>query len=277
MPGTDRRCILAAKRYRAVRAPHVPPRRRLPRGAPGPGVPDQPGHGRPDRVRQGGHRRAVGRRRVRRALPALRARGAGPVPGADPRHRDPAGVHRQRRRQRGGAAAGPAAPGHRRPGRPVAAAGRGAVHRWPGPGSPTGTSRRTTCWSTMDGWSSSTCRRSWTWWPTRRGGSSSPGTRATSPPGSPTRAWPRPTATALAAPARRRRPAALTAGCRGTCVGSLEPAATVAPAMQGALACSGGEHLAQHVLQDAAVAVVVRLAGGVDAHHRVEGDARCPC
>src|SRR6478609_5832196 len=30
------------------------------------------------------------------------------------------------------------------------------------------------------------------------------------------------------------------------------------------------EHVAQHVLQDAAVAVVVRLAGGVDAHHGVE-------
>src|SRR6185312_3654656 len=32
------------------------------------------------------------------------------------------------------------------------------------------------------------------------------------------------------------------------------------------------EHVAQHVLQDAAVVVVVGLAGGVDAHHRVELD-----
>src|SRR5689334_8624912 len=37
---------------------------------------------------------------------------------------------------------------------------------------------------------------------------------------------------------------------------------------------SGLEHVAQHVLQDAAVAVVVRLAGGVDAHHGVELDFR---
>ena len=35
---------------------------------------------------------------------------------------------------------------------------------------------------------------------------------------------------------------------------------------------SGLQHVAQHVLQDAAVAVVVRLAGGVDAHHGVELD-----
>src|SRR6185436_5000734 len=32
----------------------------------------------------------------------------------------------------------------------------------------------------------------------------------------------------------------------------------------------GLEHVSQDVLQDAAVAVVVRLAGGVDADHRVE-------
>src|SRR5690606_23968130 len=35
---------------------------------------------------------------------------------------------------------------------------------------------------------------------------------------------------------------------------------------------SGGDERAQHVLQDAAVAEVVRLAGGVDADHRVELD-----
>ena len=58
-----------------------------------------------------------------------------------------------------------------------------------------------------------------------------------------------------------------------------EPSTTAAPttsstlvvgaALSSAPMGSGGQR-AQHVLQDPAVAVVVRLAGGVDAHHRVE-------
>ena len=46
----------------------------------------------------------------------------------------------------------------------------------PGPGWPTATCRRTTCWSTRGGWCSSTCRRSSTWSPTRRAPSSWPAT-----------------------------------------------------------------------------------------------------
>ena len=71
VPGTDRGCLLAAKRYRSHDHRHVPPRRGLPGGSPGQGVPGQPGHGQPQRVRQGGDRRALGGGRVRRAVPAL--------------------------------------------------------------------------------------------------------------------------------------------------------------------------------------------------------------
>ena len=67
VPGTDRACLLVGQALPQPRPPHVPPRRRLPGGPAGQGVPGQPGHGQPQRLRQGGHRRAVGGGRVRRA------------------------------------------------------------------------------------------------------------------------------------------------------------------------------------------------------------------
>ena len=49
VPGTDRRTLMAAKRYRDRRAPHVPPRRRLPRGPARAPVPRDAGDGEPHR------------------------------------------------------------------------------------------------------------------------------------------------------------------------------------------------------------------------------------
>ena len=141
------------------RAPHVPPRRRLPRGAPGPRIPGQPGHG--GRVRPSARRPspASGRWPSSTRCAGSTARGVPrAVPGADPRHRGAAGVHRRRD-------VGPRRAwlscGRTRPTCPTCGStGRRRSPRWRGPGSPTGTCRRTTCSSTMDGWSSSICPRS---------------------------------------------------------------------------------------------------------------------
>ena len=76
------------------RPPPVPPRRRLPRGPPGAQVARDARDGPPHRVRQAGHRRPVGRRRVRRARSAVGARPPGALPGAARRVRDADVVHR---------------------------------------------------------------------------------------------------------------------------------------------------------------------------------------
>ena len=61
VPGDPHRdVVMAAKRFRGHAAPDVPPRRRLPRGAPGPAQPRDPRHGPPHRLRQGPHRRRSG-------------------------------------------------------------------------------------------------------------------------------------------------------------------------------------------------------------------------
>src|SRR3954470_5932963 len=63
--------------------------------------------------------------------------------------------------------------------------------------------------------------------------------------------------------ARARRP--------GAALGARKrPAIRTWTAGRGRSAPSGVEHLAEHVLQDAAVLVVVRLAGSVDTHVGVE-------
>ena len=64
------------------------------------------------------------------------------------------------------------------------------------------------------------------------------------------------------------------AGKVSTCTDAASPAPRRGPGSSGA-AASGLDQRAQHVLQDAAVAVVVRLAGGVDAQHGVELDDAC--
>ena len=95
IPGTDRSCLLAAKRYRS--ADHRMFHRDI-------------GYLEGRRTRESRDNRAmasrsafgrqaiarpVGERGVRRAGPAVRGRGPGAVPGADARHRAAAGVHRR--------------------------------------------------------------------------------------------------------------------------------------------------------------------------------------
>ena len=102
-----------------------------------------------------------------------------------------------------------------------------------------------------------------------------PGRAQRRPPGSPATACAEADGDELAArPALRSPASADRAGSP-----SLTPGGTQELPMQDPLrpvdVRSGGEHLAQDVLQDAAVAVVVGLAGGVDAHDRVEARPRC--
>lgn len=118
------------------RAPDVPPRRRLPGGAPGPPVPGDAGDDRPDRVRPADDRRAVGGGRVRRAGPALGdRRRARPdrraVPRAVAGHRADAGVPGRARGGEGRAPAGPVAARSGAVARPVGAVGRRAGRAGP--------------------------------------------------------------------------------------------------------------------------------------------------
>ena len=173
VPDTDRRCLLAAKRYRASehrmfhRDAGYLEGRRVKR------VPGQPGDGgRTDFGRQ-----VIAGQWAEAEFGALcRLLQLGvPVP-------YPVQILGTElllefigdgRRHAGRATPGPAPPGHGRPGRSVGSSWSTRCAPWRGPASPTATCRRTTCSSTMAGWSSSTCRRSWTWWRTRRAGSSS--------------------------------------------------------------------------------------------------------
>ena len=165
-PGTDRR---RAGRQALPRrgAPLLPPQHGLHRGPPDPQHPGRPGDGEEDRARPRGRRRPVGLGRVGGAQAVLGRRRAGPLPRADRRHRDPDGAGRGRRR--GGPAAGrdPAATG--RCSSPTSSSCGTRSARWPGTGSRTATSRRTTCWPPATGWWSSTCRRWSTSSPTRPG------------------------------------------------------------------------------------------------------------
>ena len=144
VPGTDRSCLLAAKRYRS--AEH----RLFHRDS-------EYLEGR--RVRESrasramASRSAVGRemiaeqwaqRGVLRAVPVPPGRRARAVPGAGTRHRGPAGVHRHGRRH-SRAAAGRVRAARRRAGRTVGSARARRWQRWPGSGWRTATCRPTTC------------------------------------------------------------------------------------------------------------------------------------
>ena len=95
VPGTDRSCLLAAKRYRSAehrqfhRDGEYLDGRRVRESR------DNRAMAKQDRGRPGDDRPAVGRGRVRRALPAASGRGSGALPGADHRHRAAARVHRR--------------------------------------------------------------------------------------------------------------------------------------------------------------------------------------
>ena len=149
VPGTDRSCLLAAKRYRAVRAPDVPARQRVPRRPARPGVEGEPGDRGAVRGGPGDDLDPVGERRVRRAEPALR----GPACQCRTRcrysDRAAAGVHRRAGRH-GRAAAGRDQAGRGRARQPVGPAGRCPLRAWPGSATRTATCRPTTCWCTGD-------------------------------------------------------------------------------------------------------------------------------
>ena len=94
VPGTDRSCLLAAKRYRSAdhrmfhRDAGYLEGRRTRESRVNRAVASRSAFGRR------GHRGPVGRRGVCRPGPAVRGRGPGAVSGADPRHRTAAGIHR---------------------------------------------------------------------------------------------------------------------------------------------------------------------------------------
>ena len=90
----DRSVLLAAKQYRDVEAPDVPPRRRLPRRAPHAQEPRDQGGRDAHRVRSPADRRAVGGGRVRRAVATVAGGRRRSVPGAAVRHGTDDGVHR---------------------------------------------------------------------------------------------------------------------------------------------------------------------------------------
>ena len=104
VPGTEPTVPAGRQALSRRRPPALSPGLRLPGGPSGPRVPGKPGGGEPLGVRQGGHRGPVGERRVHRAVPAALRRTAGPLPGADHRHRGAAGVHRRAGRHRCAAA-----------------------------------------------------------------------------------------------------------------------------------------------------------------------------
>jgi RIO kinase 1 len=81
VPGSTRRVLLAAKRYRTAEHRLVPPRRRLPRGPAGAPVPGDAGDGEPHGVRPRPAVGPVGRSRVRRAGGAVGRRSGRPLPG----------------------------------------------------------------------------------------------------------------------------------------------------------------------------------------------------
>ena len=107
---------------------------------------------------QGRRGRRVGGLGVGRAQALPHPRPAGPLPGADRRHRDPDGVDHRGRRDRAAAGPDPSRPG------PAGVVLRAAARRHGADGAArrrrTATSRRTTSSPRATGWSSSTCRRS---------------------------------------------------------------------------------------------------------------------
>ena len=132
---------------------HVPPRRRLPGGPPGAPSPGRtgrwpsrtafgrevsPASGRPPsspRCAGCGGRACRCRTRCRSSAPSCCWSSSATPDG------------------RGGAPAGPAAPGHGGAAPTCGGSWWTRCRCWPGPGWPTATCRRTTCSSTMDGWS----------------------------------------------------------------------------------------------------------------------------
>ena len=112
------------------RAPQLPPGGDLHRGPQHQALPRRARPQAQEHLGQGRRVRRVGGLGVGRAQAVLGARAAGPLPGADRRHRDPDGVDHRRRRHRAAAGPDPAGPGAagvvlraaaRRPGRDGAA------------------------------------------------------------------------------------------------------------------------------------------------------------
>ena len=137
-----------------ARAPQLPPRRDLHRGAQHEALPRRARAQAEEHLRPAGRRRRVGGLGVGRAGPALEPRAAGPLPRPDRRHRDPHGVdHRRGRGRRGDRApAGPDPAGPATCWRRTSSSSPTRWPRWCRRASCTATSRRTTSSPRATGW-----------------------------------------------------------------------------------------------------------------------------